>query len=492
MTTAVEVPIEHPGAIYVGGGWRRSGAGTAGVIRPDTEEVLYRIGLANEADMSGAVSAARLAFDEGPWPQMSVGERAEVLHAMAAGLRARQSDLALLWSAQVGAVHSVVATIVPEMADVFDLYAQMSESFPFIEPADTKFSRRVGYRVREPVGVVGAIVPWNGPAPMIAYKVAPALIAGCTVVLKSSVEAPGEAHILAEVAAAAGLPPGVLNVIAADRDVSERLVTDDRVDKIAFTGSTAAGRRIGALCADRIARVTLELGGRSAAIVCDDYDLTRAAVALAKAQCFLSGQACAALTRIIIDRDRHDAFVEALADAFSSVTVGCQFDPAVQMGPLATSVQRDRVERYIALGRAEGAVLATGGGRPVNQERGYFVEPTVFGAFNNASTLAREEIFGPVLTVTAADDERDAVRIANDSPYGLNAAVFTSDSERAYRLSRKLRSGTVGHNGMRVDYGIGFGGFKQSGLGREGGVAGLLPYLESKTVVLDSAPDSLN
>ncbi|GAA1827869.1 aldehyde dehydrogenase [Pseudonocardia ailaonensis] len=481
--------LAHPDRLFIGGVWTWPVAEeTAVVIRPDTEEPYLRVALAGRGDVAAAVGAARQAFDEGPWPRLSPQRRGEYVKALAGELRARSADLATLWASQVGVLHSVATAAMPSVADVFELYAGLPERFPLVERRPTKFPRRVGLLAREPVGVVAAIIPWNGPADIIAYKLAPALIAGCTVVLKASVEAPGEAYVFAEAAEAAGLPPGVVNVVTADREVSESLVRDPRVDKVSFTGSTAAGRRIAALCADRIARVTLELGGKSAAVILDDYDLGTAAKALAKAQCFLSGQACAALTRIVVPAGRHDEFVEALAAEYGGMRVGSQFDPASRMGPLATRVQRDRVERYIAAGRAEGAVVATGGGRPADLDTGFFVEPTVFARADNAMTVAREEIFGPVLTVVPAADEADAVRIANDSDFGLNAAVFTTDADRAYRVARELRAGTVGHNGMRVDYGIAFGGFKQSGIGREGGVEGLLPYLETKTIVLDDDP----
>jgi aldehyde dehydrogenase (NAD+) len=278
--------------------------------------------------------------------------------------------------------------------------------------------------------------------------------------------------------------------VTADREVSELLVRNPGIDKITFTGSTAAGRRIASLCGERIARCTLELGGKSAAVILDDIDLQTAANAISGAECFLSGQVCSSLTRLIVSRSRHDEFVEALAGTFSQVRVGDPFDPQTQMGPLAMDRQRDRVEGYIAKGIAEGAPLATGGGRPKGLERGYYIEPTVFGNVDNQSTIAREEIFGPVLSVIPADNEDHAVELANDTIYGLNASVFTNDVDRARQVAGQLRSGTVGHNAFRTDFGIAFGGFKQSGLGREGGTEGLLPFLETKTVILTGEPSS--
>ena len=285
-----------------------------------------------------------------------------------------------------------------------------------------------------------------------------------------------------------GLPGGVLNVVTADREVSQLIVPNHRVDKIAFTGSTAAGRKIASMCGERVARCTLELGGKSAAVILDDADMNAAAMTLAGAECFLSGQVCASLTRIVVPRQRHDEFADALAAAFSAVQVGDPFDAATQMGPLAMERQRDRVEHYIAKGIEQGATLVTGGGRPKHLKRGYYIEPTVFAGVDNKHVIAQEEIFGPVLSVIPADNDEHAVDIANDTIYGLNAAVFTPDAGRARQVAGRLRSGTVGHNGMRIDFDIAFGGFKQSGVGREGGREGLLPYLESKTVLLDGAP----
>jgi len=293
------------------------------------------------------------------------------------------------------------------------------------------------------------------------------------------------------VSCALGLPAGVLNVLTADRQASEALVRDERVDKISFTGSSAAGCHIASILGARMARYTMELGGKSAAIILDDYDVEAAATALAKRAPDMTGQVCAALTRVIVPRARHDRFVEALGAALARVTVGDPFDPATRMGPLATARQRDLVEGFIAGARASGATLACGGGRPAHLPRGFYVEPTVFAHVDPADRIAREEVFGPVLSVIAADSEAEAVRIANASAYGLNNAVFTDDIDRAYRVARALRSGTVGHNGQRMDFSIAFGGFKRSGVGREGGVEGLLPYLESKTVLLQERPSAL-
>jgi aldehyde dehydrogenase (NAD+) len=483
------VPILHDDRFFIGGKWvEPSSSDVIEVIDSATEEPYFKVPEAREADMARAVDAAREAFDRGPWPRMSHKERADYLRAIGEGLRGKSEEAAQLWPRESGALFSVAQYMGGGMAGVFDYYAGLADTYPFEERRQPTMGGDFGLLVREPVGVVGAIIPWNGPLSLISYKIAPALLAGCTVVLKSSPEAPGDAYLFGEIAEDIGLPPGVLNIVTADREVSELLVRNPSVDKITFTGSTAAGRRIASLCGERIARCTLELGGKSAAVILDDMDLQAAASAISGAECFLSGQVCSSLTRIIVGRDRHDEFVETLAGTFSKVKVGDPFDPQTQMGPLAMSRQRDRVEGYIAKGIEEGATLATGGGRPKDLERGYYVEPTVFGEVDNNSTIAREEIFGPVLSVIPADNENHAVALANDTIYGLNASVFTNDVDRARAVAGQLRSGTVGHNAFRTDFGVAFGGFKQSGIGREGGVEGLLPFLETKTVILNGEP----
>jgi aldehyde dehydrogenase (NAD+) len=488
LTRETAVPLRHADRFFIGGEWvAPSSAATIDVIDSSTEQVYFRVPEAKSIDMDRAVSGARKAFDEGPWPTMTHPDRAEFLKGIAAGLRERAEDIGQIWPRESGALHVLAQRSAAGTAAGFDYYADLAQTFPFEERAQPTMGE-FGLLVREPVGIVGAIIPWNAPIGLITYKLAPALLAGCTVILKCSPEAPGDAYVVAEIAEAIGLPAGVLNVVTADREVSELLVRDGRVDKITFTGSTAAGKRIASLCGERIARCTLELGGKSAALILDDMDLNEAATTLARAECTLSGQVCSSLTRIVVTRRRHDELVEALASAFSAVRVGDPFDAATQMGPLVSSRQRDRVEGYIAKGTDQGAILVTGGGRPKHLDRGYYIEPTVFANVDNSSVIAQEEIFGPVLTVIPADDEDHVVATANDTVYGLNASVFTNDVDRARQVARRLRSGTVGHNAFRTDFGIAFGGFKQSGIGREGGIEGLLPFLETKTVILEGVP----
>ncbi len=485
------LPIANPGKFYIDGKWvDPSTTRTIDVIDAATEERFLSVAEAEAADVARAVDAARRAFDEGPWPQMSPGQRAEYLRAFAQAISKRFDDFTRMWPRETGVIARIVPAVMAEVPAAFNYYADLAGRYPFEQEARTSSGQGFGMIVAEPVGVVGAIIPWNTPIHLAAWKLAPALLAGCTVIVKASPEAPSAAYVIAEIADEIGLPPGVVNMITADRIASEALVTDHRVDKITFTGSTAVGKRIAGILAERIGRFTLELGGKSAAIILDDMDIDQAADSLASGACFVSGQICASLTRVIVPRHRHDRMLAALADRFSQIKVGNPYDSSVQMGPLASSRQRERVKSYVDLGKREGATLGFGGNRPKDLDRGWFVEPTVFGNVDNSSRLAQEEIFGPVTSVIPAADEDDAIRLANDSVFGLNASVFTHDADRARALSRRLRAGTVGQNGNRADFGIGFGGFKQSGIGREGGVAGLLPYLENKTVVLDERPRS--
>lgn len=478
--------LQNPGRLFIDGQWSKASTDrTFAVADSATEEIVEVVPEAMEVDVDRAIDAARRAFDKGPWPRMSHLERATYMRSIADELDKRAEQHARLWTSETGILLSASRARMETFSGTYRYYASLAETYPFQDRYQPEAEGSLAIVDREPVGVVGAIVAWNGAPGLISSKVAPALLAGCTVVVKASPEAPGPAYILAEACEAAGLPAGVVNVVTADRDASERLVRNPSVDKIAFTGSTAAGRRIGAICGERVARCTLELGGKSPAIILDDYDIETAARTIASRATFLTGQVCFSLTRIIVARERHDQMVEALAELFRGVVVGDPRDSAVGMGPLATAAQRDRVEYYLAQGKACGATLATGGGRPGHLAKGYYVEPTVFGNVDNASQIAREEIFGPVLCVIPSDSEEQAVAIANDTDFGLNASVFTADSERAYAVAKRIRAGTVGHNGARREHRLPFGGFKMSGLGREGGTDGLLPYLESKVVILD-------
>jgi aldehyde dehydrogenase (NAD+) len=484
--------LKHPDKLFIDGNWiKPSTDNWIEVISPNTEELVIRVAEAREADIDRAVAAARKAFDHGPWPHLKHAERAEKLRDIARHLRARNAELAYVWTEQMGAPSSYTKNVGNDCAATFDYFADMAASFPWEEERRPGFGRGVSMVVREPVGVVAAICPWNGPLTSMTRKVAPALLAGCTIVMKPSPETPLDTYILAECIEAAGLPPGVVNLVPAHRDVADYLVCRPDIDKVAFTGSTAAGRRIGAVCGERIARVSLELGGKSAAIILDDINIADVVATLTPGMCRLNGQVCASLTRVVVSQQRHDEFVDAFADSMRGIQIGNSRDSNTQLGPVAMKRQLDRVEGYIAKGKSEGAKLATGGGRPKDLNRGYFVEPTLFANVDNAMTIAQEEIFGPVVSVIPYRDMADALRIANDSIYGLNGAVFTNDVEQAYDVARGVRTGTFAQNEFRIDFAVPFGGFKQSGIGREGGPEGLLPYLELKSIHLSRRPRNL-
>lgn len=488
MSTSIQSPVVHPDKFFIDGCWVSPSTDEKfAIVDSSTEEPYFAVAAAQAADMDRAVGAARRAFDDGRWRRLSHQRRATYLREMADELRKKAALLSDNWSRETGVVVNFAQYLGHASAPILDYYADTANTFAWEERREPT-SGAMGLLVREPVGVVAAIVPWNLPLTLALYKVAPALISGCTVVLKPAPEAPGQLYMIAEAAEAIGLPPGVINVLTADREVSDQLVRDPRIDKVAFTGSTAVGRRIATVMGERIGRYTLELGGKSAAVILDDADLDAAAATLAAAECAMNGQVCSSLTRLIVSKRRHDEFVGLLVDHFGSKKVGSAFDTTTDIGPMAMARQRDSIEAAIARGVAEGSRLVAGGSRPAGLDRGYFIEPTVFASVDNSSAIARQEIFGPVLSVIPAEDEQDAVRIANDSIYGLNASVFTPDADRAREVAAELRSGTVGHNEQRSDFAIAFGGFKQSGVGREGGIEGLLPYLETKTVVLDDIP----
>ncbi|MWB97559.1 aldehyde dehydrogenase family protein [Agromyces sp. MMS17-SY077] len=482
------ISLQHPDSLYIDGEWRAAtGERKLDVIDAATEEVFLQIGETSTQDMDAAIAAARRAFDHSPWPFLEPKERAEYLRKFAAGMRARAEQLATFWSREVGATYRMAVPSMSRVPALFDYYADLAETYEWEKRDQPEFSA-FGVVVSEPVGVVGAIVAWNTPLSLAAYKIAPALLAGCTIVLKAPPESPGELYLLAEIADEIGLPKGVFNVVNGHRGVSEQLVRDPRVDKVAFTGSSPVGRQIASAAGERLARFTLELGGKSAAVVLDDYDLGTAAAAIAQQECSISGQVCMSLTRVIVSKHRHDEMAAALGAAFGAKRVGDPFDPETDLGPVAMAKQQQSVLNHIEAGKREGATLVAGGGVPSHFERGYFIEPTVFANVDNASTIAQEEIFGPVLSVIPAENEEHAIQLANETQYGLNNAVFTDDVERAWYATRRFRSGTAGNNGFKTDTRMGFGGFKQSGVGREGGIQGLAPYLETKTILLDGVP----
>ncbi len=453
------------------------------VISPHTEAVIARVAEAREADVDRAVAAARTAFDSGPWPRLSAVERGEAMSRLVAALQARSEIMATTITAEMGSpcLFSQLGQVMASNM-VLDYYANLARTYAF-EDVRQGMLGPVLVR-REPVGVVAAIVPWNVPQFVIMLKLGPALAAGCTVVLKPAPETPLDAVLLAEAIVEAGLPPGVVNILPAGREVGEYLVRHAGIDKVSFTGSTAAGRRIAAVCGEQLKRVTLELGGKSAAIVLDDADLDSTVGGLLPAAIMNNGQACAAQTRILAPRRRYAEVAEALTAAIGAIGVGDPADPSNMCGPLVASRQRDRVEGYIRAGRDEGARVTVGGGRPASQQTGWYVEPTLFVDVTNQMRIAREEIFGPVVVLIPFEDEADAVRIANDSDYGQSGSVWTADVDRGLDVARRVRTGTYTVNGFMMDFSAPFGGYKASGIGRELGPEGLQAYLESKSICL--------
>ncbi len=478
------IEIVHPDRLFINGEWRAPLEPVAwSLIDPSTEEELRGFVLGGEADASAAIAAARRAFDTGPWPHFDLRERAAMVVRLADTLESRRAELEEAWTLQIGALPMMRGRAITNGIGHFRRAAALGAGLSFEEKAQSVAGDAM--IVQEPVGVVSAIAAWNGPLLQMASKVGPALVAGCTVVMKPSEQTPIEALIIAECADAVGIPPGVLNLVTLGREASDRLVSDPRVDKVSFTGSTAVGRHIARTCADRIARYTLELGGKSAAIVLDDADITVVGKTMARTITALSGQLCTMLSRVVVNADRHDRLAEAIAAEMAKVRIGSAHDPATEMGPVASRRQLERIEGYIKKGRAEGARLAAGGARPAEFKQGFFLEPTLFADVAPEATIAQEEIFGPVLSLIRARDDEDAVRIANQSAYGLHGSVFTPDKERARAIARRVRTGTFAQNGMKLDFALPFGGMKQSGIGREGGKDALEPYLESKTVLLD-------
>lgn len=468
--------------LFIGGDWvAPHGSDVIDVVNPSTEEPAGRVPDGTTADIDAAVAAARDAFDHGPWPRMSPKERAEVLAATSAAITADMQGLAELISTENGSpVSWSVMGQVFAATMVADQYVTLADSFAFTEVRAGMMGPSEVRRV--PVGVAAGIIPWNVPLFISMLKLAPALVAGCTMVLKPAPESPLDAYVLAQMLSDAGLPPGVVNIVAAGREVGEHLVTHPGVDKVSFTGSTAVGRHIGALCGGLLRPVTLELGGKSAAIVLDDADIATAVAGIVPNGIMNNGQACVAQTRILAGRERYAEVVEAVTEAAGAMHVGDALDPGTEVGPLVAERQRDRVEGLIASGREQGARVTVGGGRPAGLDRGWFVEPTVFADVTNDMRIAQEEIFGPVLSVIPFDDVEDAVRIANDSVYGLSGSVWGADSEAAADVARRIRTGTVNVNTFTMDMGSPFGGFKASGLGRELGPEGLEAYLETQTV----------
>ncbi|MGN2635300.1 aldehyde dehydrogenase [Nocardia takedensis] len=474
----------HYDSLFIGGQWTPpTSSERLEVISPATVESVGSVPVVVRADVDAAVAAARHAFDNGPWPKTPPAKRAALLSRAARLIEQRSADLLAALTAEVGApgMASMTLNQLPATA-ALDAYAALAETFPWSETRVGAFgTSRV---TREPRGVVAAVTAWNVPLFLAVNKLAPALLAGCTLVLKPAPLTPISANIVAEIFAEAGVPEGVISVLPAEADVAEYLISHPGVDKVTFTGSTAVGRKIGAIATEQLKSVSLELGGKSAAILLPDLDIAASIPVLAFSGLMNSGQGCVAQTRILAPRGRYDEILDALVDHVKTMKVGMPDDPSTQLGPLISEKQRERVEGYIAKGKEEGARLVLGGGRPEGLDRGWFVEPTIFADVDNKSTIAQEEIFGPVLSVIPYDTEDEAVAIANDSVYGLAGSVWTTDIEHGAEIAGRVRTGTFAINWYAFDPTSPFGGYKNSGLGRENGPEGLDSFCEQKSLLM--------
>ncbi|GAB32343.1 aldehyde dehydrogenase [Gordonia otitidis] len=472
-------------SLFIGGEWVvPQGTGQITVISPNTGDPIGAVPDGTAGDIDAAVRAARAAFDDPRiWSGLPAAQRAAHLRRFADEIDARKDDFATLVSAQNGMPIGVAAQLEAVYpATLLRYYADLVEA-QGPDVRDGMFGGKVDVR-REPIGVVGAIVPWNFPQTLAAFKFAPALAAGCTLVIKPSPETVLDSHLLAEAAEAAGLPAGVINIVPGGREVGAYLVSHPDIDKVAFTGSTAAGTSIAETCGRLLRPVTLELGGKSATIVLDDAELDLATIGneLFVATLANNGQTCFLGTRVLAPRSRYDEVVDVLTAFASSMQIGDSLDATTQIGPMASERHRERVEGYISKGRAEGGRITTGGGRPSGVDAGWFVQPTVFAGLDNSATIAREEIFGPVLTVIGYEDDADAVAIANDSEFGLGGTVWSSNEDRARAVAAAVRTGTIGINRYIPDPVAPFGGVKHSGMGRELGPEGLAAYQNLKSV----------
>ncbi|RSD07809.1 aldehyde dehydrogenase [Amycolatopsis eburnea] len=479
--------------LFVGGSWTTpSSSEPLDIVSPHDNSVLGRAVQALPADVDRAVAAARTAFDEGPWPRTAPAERIAVIRRLNALREERADEIAALISAENGSALWFTKAGQPGLTRQANAYLKAAEEFGWertLEPSDPAAPFRSVVR-REAVGVVAAIIPWNSPFSSALAKIIPALLAGNTVVLKVSPENTLSMSLLADLLAGTGLPEGVVSVLPADRETSEYLVKHPDIDKIAFTGSTRAGRRIASLAGEQLKRVSLELGGKSAAVFLPDADLAAAIQGVKFGSLLNNGESCIAQTRILAPRSRYEEVVAGLKDLVESLPVGDPADEKTFIGPMIRRDQQQRVLDYVRTGVAEGARLVTGGPDvPAGLEAGNYVTPTLFADVDPSMRIAQEEIFGPVLVVLPYDDEDDAVRIANDSEYGLSGGVWSADPAHALAVARRIRTGTVTVNGAPIGFDGPFGGFKASGLGREYGAVGLGTYTEYQTITIPEEKD---
>ena len=478
--------------MYVDGAWSdASGGATYEIPNPATEEIVARVANGARSDMERAIAAARRAFDQGPWRQTTRHDRARVIRRIIDGLEKRKEEIRSLLVSAAAAEYVSHPIQLDMPSQLLATYADLALSFEFEKMLPTVINETpMGAQAvsamanHQPVGVCGMIPTWNFPLFVSVQKLGPALAAGCTMVFKPSPYMPLIDLVLAEIVEECDLPKGVFNVVTGESpELGAILVESPLVDKISYTGSVATGKKIMAAAAATLKRVHLELGGKSAAIVLDDADLDRVAPYTAGPSFFHAGQGCAMCTRVLVPQSKHDALVERLSNFVNAIVkVGDPADPSVMLGPVIRDERRHKIEEYIASGRQEGALLATGGRRPKDLARGYFLEPTIFGNVRNDMRIAREEIFGPVLSVLPFRDDEDAVRIANESSYGLGGAIYSANTARALAMAKRIRTGTLNINGAVSLLHLPFGGFKESGLGREGGWWGVHEYTEVQAI----------
>jgi aldehyde dehydrogenase (NAD+) len=467
--------------LYIGGQWVEPAALEWIEVRsPHNQKVVGRAPQATSADVDHAVAKAKEAFINGPWPQMTPEDRQAVISRFNDLHAARAEEIAALITSENGSPIWFTSALQASLFEQTNAYLRSASSFGWEETLPSGQVLR-----REPVGVVAAVIPWNAPHQSALVKVIPALLAGFTVILKASPETALDALLLGEIFNEAGLPEGVLSILPAHRETSEYLISHPDVDKIAFTGSTAAGRKIAAVAGEQLKRVSLELGGKSAVIILEDADV-KAAVAALKYNSFANNaEACIAYTRILAPRSRYEEIVEEVANMVKGITVGDPSNPSNFIGPMVRADQQERVKSYIELGIKEKARLVVGGVEvPAGLEDGYYVQPTVFADVNNKMRIAREEIFGPVVVIIPYENEEEAIQIANDSPFGLAGGVWAADRDHGLELARRIRTGMMTVNGAQSGFDGPFGGFKASGIGREFGSVGLSQYTEYKTITI--------
>jgi len=477
--------ISNPGKLFIGGEWAEPATSArADIISPFSEKKIASVPLAGLADVDRAVMKARQAFDFGPWPTMTLDKRIEVMQKLSEAFATNRNQIAQTVTAEMGCPITLSDRIQSNLArTMLDSFIEIARDYPFSELR--RSSTGNGLVLRQPKGVIAAIVPWNVPMLTAMMKLGPALLMGCTFILKPAVETALSSFLLAEMLENAGVPEGVVSILPAGPAESEYLALHPGIDKITFTGSTAVGERLAVQCGAQLKPITLELGGKSAAIFLDDADLESAVETLRLGSLRNSGQVCSLKTRLLVSRRREDELLDRLSNLLSSMPVGDPSDPDVQIGPMISSRQRDRVEGYIKTAIDEGASLVRGGtGRPEHLEHGFFVKPTIFADVQPGSTLAQEEVFGPVLAVTTYETVDEAVSIANNSRYGLNGAVFTADPSYGVSIAQRIKTGTVEINGGGVGFHCPIGGVKKSGIGREAGREGFDAYTEIKTVGL--------